>query len=132
MTAKRGEGSIYQRQDGRWCAQLMVSGKPKHFYGGSRRDVYYKLVTARMEERAAQPMVGYNPSAEAQLVWCADNCADVTFAPGRVTLRMTSYPTIIADSLESAIWSMEECKYQRSIESEIGAQFYSAEGKWMG
>ena len=49
--SRRGnnEGSIYQRKDGRWCAQVTVgykeNGKPifKYAYGSSRQEVAKKL-----------------------------------------------------------------------------------------
>ncbi|MDP9236359.1 MAG: site-specific integrase [Chloroflexota bacterium] len=47
--AKRsnGEGSIYQRKDGRWCASLSIGrGKRKHFLGKSRPEVSRKLIAA--------------------------------------------------------------------------------------
>src|SRR5262245_16893342 len=43
---KRGnnEGSIYLREDGRWCAQLTLpSGKRKYLYGKTRRQVSEKM-----------------------------------------------------------------------------------------
>jgi len=45
-----GEGSIYRRKDGRWCACLTVSkGRRKYFYGYSRREVTSKLIIAQVE-----------------------------------------------------------------------------------
>lgn len=49
-----GEGSIYQRTDGRWVASMTIgweNGKPKrkHFYGKRRSDVAAKLVNAVRE-----------------------------------------------------------------------------------
>jgi integrase len=38
-----GEGSIYQRSDGRWVASLWVSGKRKYLYGRTRQDVARRL-----------------------------------------------------------------------------------------
>lgn len=54
MTKKRGnnEGSIYQRKDGRWAAQILVGhsteGKPirKTLYGKSRKEVAERLTVA--------------------------------------------------------------------------------------
>lgn len=37
-----GEGSIYQRQDGRWCCQLTIEGKPRYLYGKSPEEVQGK------------------------------------------------------------------------------------------
>jgi integrase len=38
-----GEGSIYQRSDGRWVGSLWVSGKRKYLYGRTRQDVARRL-----------------------------------------------------------------------------------------
>lgn len=45
-----GEGSIYQRKDGRWCAAITVgynpngSQKKKYIYGKERNEVFQKLI----------------------------------------------------------------------------------------
>jgi integrase len=38
-----GEGSIFQRKDGRWVAQIQMNNVPKIFYGKERKDVIAKL-----------------------------------------------------------------------------------------
>ncbi len=64
-----GEGTIYRRLDGRWVAQLSLSGgKRKTFYGLSQREVRDKLLVTR---RAAQK--GLLPTGPSQTV--ADFCA---------------------------------------------------------
>ena len=47
-----GEGSIYQRKDGRWVAQVLmieVTGRPqrKYIYGKTRREVAQRLTTTQ-------------------------------------------------------------------------------------
>ena len=43
-----GEGSIFQRKDGRWCASLRLdSGKRKAYYGKTQKDVQGKLRAAQ-------------------------------------------------------------------------------------
>ncbi len=51
-----GEGTIYQRADGRWCSQVTIgtnpkTGKPKRktFYGRTRREVAEKLAKVQRE-----------------------------------------------------------------------------------
>ena len=55
MAAKRrghGEGSIYQRKDGRWVASLSLENrKRKYFYGDTRREVQEKLKVALREQQ---------------------------------------------------------------------------------
>jgi len=52
----QGEGSIFQRTDGRWCAAMVVgyrNGRPrrKHFYGETRADVAGRLTKALQEQQ---------------------------------------------------------------------------------
>lgn len=52
--AKRGhgEGSIYQRSDGRWAASISLEGsKRKTFYGKTRKEVQEELKTALHEQK---------------------------------------------------------------------------------
>ena len=45
-----GEGTIYQRQDGRWVASIMLENrKRKEFYGKTRKEVQEKLKVALRE-----------------------------------------------------------------------------------
>jgi integrase len=45
---KKGRGSIYQRSDGRWCAELTVeNGRRKFIYGATAGDVERKLTAAK-------------------------------------------------------------------------------------
>jgi integrase len=47
-----GEGSIYQRQDGRWAASITLENrKRKTFYGKTRREVQEKLRVALNEQK---------------------------------------------------------------------------------
>lgn len=59
--AKRGhgEGSIYQRKDGRWTAEISVEGgKSKFFYGKTRKEVQEKLKTALYEQQRGMLITG--------------------------------------------------------------------------
>lgn len=48
----QGEGSIYQRKDGRWVASLTLdSGKRKTYYGKTRKEVWEKLQKAINEQQ---------------------------------------------------------------------------------
>src|SRR5258707_12880038 len=47
-----GEGSIYQRKDGRWVASITLENrKRKQFYGKTRKEVQEKLRVALNEQR---------------------------------------------------------------------------------
>lgn len=53
IMAKRinGEGTIYKRADGRWCAAYYVGCKRKFLYGKSQKEVKYKLKALMEEEK---------------------------------------------------------------------------------
>ncbi|GCE50478.1 hypothetical protein EI42_06417 [Thermosporothrix hazakensis] len=55
MASKRrghGEGSIYQRKDGRWCASFKTeSGKRVYLYGKTRKEVVERLREAQQEHK---------------------------------------------------------------------------------
>jgi integrase len=45
-----GEGSIYQRSDGRWCCQLTLpNGRRRYLYGKTRREVAQALARAQRD-----------------------------------------------------------------------------------
>ncbi len=62
----RGEGSIYQRSDGRWCGAITVgiaeSGSPRRkvIYGKTRREVAEKMLNLLSDPRALQVSVSPN------------------------------------------------------------------------
>lgn len=59
--AKRGhgEGSIYQRKDGRWTAEISLEGgKSKFLYGKTRKEVQEKLKTALYEQQRGALVTG--------------------------------------------------------------------------
>src|SRR5713226_6747233 len=41
-----GEGSVYQRSDGKWCGALVVAGRRRVIYGSTRQDAAQKLAQA--------------------------------------------------------------------------------------
>jgi integrase len=54
-----GEGSIYQRKDGRWAASISLEGrKRKTFYGETRKEVAEKLNTALQEQKQGTLAMG--------------------------------------------------------------------------
>lgn len=74
-----GEGSIYQRSDGKWCGALQLSGKRKVVYGKTRPEVAEKLRTIQSQGHTA----GRLPDAGRQTL--ADYLADwLRHAEGRL------------------------------------------------
>ncbi|MGB8345096.1 MAG: tyrosine-type recombinase/integrase [Ktedonobacteraceae bacterium] len=85
--AKRGhgEGSIYQRKDGRWAASISVEGgKRKTFYGATRKEVQEKLRIALNEQKQGILATGPQQTVKQYLEqWFED--------VHKPTLRITSY-----------------------------------------
>jgi hypothetical protein len=53
-----GEGSIYQRSDGKWCAAVWLDGgKRKVIYGRTRQDAAKKLTTALQRKEHGLPLM---------------------------------------------------------------------------
>jgi len=56
-----GEGSIYQRKDGRWAASISLSrGRRKHFLGRTRGEVAAKLAEAMADLQRGIPVITSN------------------------------------------------------------------------
>lgn len=55
-----GEGSIFRRSDGRWCARLTIGygGKRKYLYGRTRQEVAAKLAAAFTSHHSGLPVLG--------------------------------------------------------------------------
>ena len=54
-----GEGSVYQRKDGRWVASITLEHrKRKYFYGDTRREVQEKLKMALHEQQQGMLATG--------------------------------------------------------------------------
>lgn len=60
-----GEGSIYQREDGRWVASVSIDGKRKDFYGRTRADVAERLKTALAAQQRGELIIAKPESFEA-------------------------------------------------------------------
>lgn len=74
-----GEGSIYQRKDGKWAAVLWVGTKPdgkpdrKFFYGKTRKEVADKLRDAQNKLDVGVIPGGDNVTFEAWVLWWLEN-----------------------------------------------------------
>ena len=63
-----GEGSVYQRKDGRWAASLTLEdGRRKLFYGKTRKEVVEKLDKARYEQKQGLLSTGSQQKLKAYL-----------------------------------------------------------------
>ena len=53
-----GEGTIYQRQDGRWDSRISLEGgRRKAIYGKTRRDVQLKMAATLRTREQGLPLV---------------------------------------------------------------------------
>ena len=60
-----GEGSIYQRKDGRWAGSITLEGrKRKTFYGKTRKEVQEQLKTALYEQQHGKLATGPKQTVE--------------------------------------------------------------------
>jgi hypothetical protein len=65
-----GEGSIYMRKDGRWCASMSIGKNQwKYFYGQSRGDVSQKLIQAQFEQHESLHLLRKGLSEEPESRW---------------------------------------------------------------
>jgi len=80
-----GEGSIYQRKDGRWVASLSLENrKRKYFYGDTRREVQEKLKAALHEQQQGTLVTARQQTLKQFLErWLEDTCKPV--------VRLTTY-----------------------------------------
>jgi integrase len=69
-----GEGSIYQRKDGRWVASITLENrKRKYFYGETRKEVQEKLKVAFHEQQQGTLATGPKQTVKAYLEhWMED------------------------------------------------------------
>src|SRR5947209_11013963 len=83
-----GEGSIYQRKDGRWAAAVTLENrKRKTFYGDTRKEVQDKLKTALHEQQQGMLATGPQQLLKAYLV----NWLEQVY---KSTVKLTTYKQI--------------------------------------
>jgi integrase len=73
-----GEGSIYQRADGRWCATISLAGtksrRRKSFYGATRQKVANKLTKALNDRQQGLTLAGNRQTVEQFMTsWLEDS-----------------------------------------------------------
>ena len=80
-----GEGSIYQRKDGRWVASLTLEGgKRKEFYGKTRKEAYEKLKKAQHQQQQGTLVTGSQQTVKQYL----EQWLEQVHKP---TIRLSSY-----------------------------------------
>ena len=86
MAGRRGhgEGSIYQRKDGRWTASISLeNGKRKSFYGKTRKEVQEQLKTALHEQQQGTFVSSPNQTIEQFRAQWLESC--------KYTIRIRSF-----------------------------------------
>lgn len=94
-----GEGSIYQRKDGRWAASLTLEhGRRKHFFGKTRHEASVKLNAALKARQDGLPIPGDRQTVamflEDWLVAIEPSLRPGTFRRYREYVRLHLTPTI--------------------------------------
>jgi integrase len=93
-----GEGTIYQRKDGRWQGALQVDGKHRTVYGKSEREVRAKLreLQRDVENTGGLPVSGHHTLNELLDAWVANapNLKPSTIAKNRWFLDTCVRPTL--------------------------------------
>lgn len=123
--SKRGqnEGSIYQRKDGRWVAQInlgWINGKRvrKSYYGETRKEVHDQLTKAVSDVQKGLPIIVEKQSVSDYLRWWLANVAKPTVRPS----TWTSYEELIRihlrPSLEKVPLSKLTAQHVRSLLNE--------------
>ncbi len=69
MSRSHGEGSIFQRKDGRWQASLQVDGARRTVYGKSRAEVVRKLAEVKRQAAGGLPDPGKRTVADLCAAW---------------------------------------------------------------
>ncbi len=69
MSRSQGEGSIFQRKDGRWQASLQVAGVRRTVYGKTRREVAQKLADLRRQAAGGLPAPGKRTLSDLLAAW---------------------------------------------------------------
>src|SRR5438132_7151555 len=77
-----GEGSIYQRKDGRWAASITLENrKRKMFYGKTRREVQEKLKIALREQQQGTLATGPQQTLKIHLERWLEQVCKLTMRP---------------------------------------------------
>ena len=77
-----GEGSIYQRKDGRWVAAITLENRKRRtFYGDTRKEVQEKLKTALHEQQQGTLATGPQQTLKVYLVNWLEQVCKVTVKP---------------------------------------------------
>src|SRR5438045_9668671 len=93
-----GEGSIYQRKDGRWVAAISTGGRRRELYGKTRREVAEKLAGLQQDAQAGRLVEASRQSLDDYLTTWLDvvqpQLRPSTWASYEELLRLHVRPTL--------------------------------------
>jgi integrase len=113
-----GEGSIYQRKDGRWVASITLEHrKRKYFYGDTRREVQEKLKVALHEQQQGMLATGPQQLLKPYL----ENWLEQVYKP---TVKLNSYKQYKFIVNKHLIPSLGQLTIQKLTAAKVQA-FYS-------
>src|SRR5437667_5991364 len=110
MTAARGpkgrgngEGSVYQRSDGKWCAAVSLErGNRKVLYGRTRKEVADKLNDALRDAKRGLPL----PSGRLTTAKYLTDWLEQTVKPSQKPLTYEKYDQVVRTHIKPAIGSV--------------------------
>src|SRR5919202_5781541 len=95
-----GEGTIYQRSDGKWCAAISLDGgKRKVLYGRTRANVAGKLTAALRDVQQGRPLPGQRLLTARYL----GDWLEQTVKPSQKPLTYEKYRQVVNKHLAPAI-----------------------------
>jgi integrase len=125
-----GEGSIYQRKDGRWVASLPVdagSRKRKYLYGKSRKEAHEKLHKALQEQKQGLLITGPQQTVRQFLEYWLEEVhrprlRKSTYAEYRRTLDKVLFPALGHVQLQKLTAEQVQALYTRKLKEGLASK----------
>jgi integrase len=123
-----GEGSIYQRSDGRWAASLTLEGrKRKTFYGKSRKEVQEKLRVALNEQKQGTLATGPRQTVKQFLEYWLEDVHRSTVKPStyltyRTILDNHIFPALGHIQMQKVTQAQVQSLYTRKLKEGLSAK----------
>ena len=95
----RGAGSVYQRSDGRYAAEIKLDGKRRTFYGKTQKEAYDKMQQAVYEHKQGLLVTGPQQTVKQYFEYWLENVHEpairpITFAMDKGIVKNHILPTL--------------------------------------
>lgn len=123
-----GEGSIFQRKDGRWVAQITLEdGRRKLLYGKTRKEVHEKLQKALYEQKQGTLLIGPQQTIKQYLEhWLEDvhkpTIRISTYVRYRDLLAKHILPSLGSIQLQKLMPQQVQALYARKLKEGLSAR----------